>query len=224
MSANEENNEESTVEISEDPYDDDTEELSFGRQTMLELIATWMPSSLNAPNVPDGETQDLLGKAGWSKATGAANKKLKDQGKVFGTSCGDVLRAMLKLWHSDFDAAFMARDFDAHHGPGAKALGYYVECDGGSLPKPGDILVLRNGVGAKSAGSIGHVGILVEIGEEEWHTADGGGGMLPDQTAAVSLRTVRYDDDGIPILKSVTDGREKQLDGWIDLDLLTQTE
>jgi hypothetical protein len=30
-------------------------------------------------------------------------------------------------------------------------------------------------------------------------------------------------ENNIPILKSPTDGKEKQLDGWVDLDKLTQT-
>jgi len=40
-------------------------------------------------------------------------------------------------------------------------------------PQPGDIIVLRKGMGKSSAGSVGHMGILVEAGETEWRTADG---------------------------------------------------
>jgi hypothetical protein len=89
-------------------------------------------------------------------------------------------------------------------------------------PKPGDIIVLRNGVGPSSAGSAGHVGILVEAGKTKWRTADGGGGLLPDQTAKVTERDVRWVND-VPILKSPTDLKEKELDGWVDLDKLEQT-
>jgi len=129
---------------------------------------------------------------------------------------------MLKLRGSNFVGAFGIRDVAVGNGPGAKKLGYYVEADGVQSPQPGDIIVLRNGIGKSSAGSVGHVGILVEAGETEWRTADGGGGGLPDQTASVTTRTVRF-ENSIPILKSPTDLKEKQLDGWVDLDKLEQT-
>jgi hypothetical protein len=105
--------------------------------------------------------------------------------------------------------------------PGAKGLGYYVEVDGVQTPQPGDIIVLRNGVGKGVAASVGHVGIVVEAGATEWRTADRDG-TLPDQTASVTTRTVSF-DNSIPILKSPTDLKKKQLDGWIDLDKLKQT-
>ena len=197
--------------------------LSAGRQQMLDLINKWMPTSLSQPMVPSGEKQDLLAKSGWTKATGAANKKVKDDGGHPATSCGDVLKALLTLWKSNFVGAFNIRDTDATgHGPGAKKLGYYVEADGVKVPKPGDIIVLRSGFGPSSVGTAGHVGILVEASETVWRTADGGGGALPDQTAKVTDRTVRI-EKSIPILKSPTDGKEKQLDGWVDLDKLQQT-
>jgi len=197
-------------------------ELNPKRQSMLDLIDKWMPTSLNNPRVPEGETLDLMATAGWTKARGQQSKQEKDAGGHPVTSCGDILAAMLRLWGSNFVGAFMIRDQDANgRAPGAKGLGYYVECDGTQSPQPGDIIVLRNGVGKSSAGSVGHVGILVEAGDTEWRTADGGGGTLPDQTASVTTRTVRFDDN-IPILKSPTDLKEKQLDGWVDLDKLGQ--
>ena len=206
------------------------EQLSAGRQSMLDLINKWMPTSLLNPMIPDGETEDLMAKAGWTKAIGQSSKKVKDGGGHPATSCGDILSALLRLWGSTFVGAFNIRDTDATgHGPGAKKLGYYVEADQlvmeGDVvksPKPGDIIVLRNGVGPSSAGSAGHVGILVEASKTKWRTADGGGGQLPDQTAKVTDRDVRWVND-IPILKSPTDLKEKQLDGWVDLDKLEQT-
>jgi hypothetical protein len=189
---------------------------------MLDLIDKWMPTSLNNPRVPEGETQDLMARAGWTKARGQQSKQEKDAGGHPVTSCGDILAAMLRLWGSNFVGAFMIRDQDAKgRAPGAKGLGYYVEADGVQSPQPGDVIVLRNGVGKGSAGSVGHVGILVEAGETEWRTADGGGGALPDQTASVTTRTVRF-ENSIPVLKSPTDLKEKQLDGWVDLDKLEQ--
>ena len=197
-------------------------ELSAKRQSMLDLIDKWMPTSLNNPRVPEGETLDLMATAGWTKARCQQSKQEKDGGGHPVTSCGDILAAMLRLWGSNFVGAFMIRDQDAKgRTPGAKGLGYYVEADGTQSPQPGDIIVLRNGVGKASAGSVGHVGILVEAGETEWRTADGGGGTLPDQTASVTTRAVRFEND-IPILKSPTDLKEKQLDGWVDLDKLEQ--
>jgi len=193
------------------------------RRAMLDLIDKWMPTSLNNPRVPDGETQDLMAVAGWTKARGQQSKQEKDAGEHPVTSCGDILAAMLRLWKSNFVGAFAIRDQDAKgRTPGAKGLGYYVEADGAQSPQPGDIIVLRNGVGKDSAGTVGHVGILVEAGDTEWRTADGGGGALPDQTASVTTRTVRFEDN-MPILKSPTDLKEKQLDGWVDLDKLEQT-
>jgi hypothetical protein len=200
-----------------------TGEVNAKRQSMLDLIDKWMPTSLNNPRVPEGETQDLMAGAGWTKARGQQSKQEKDAGGHPVTSCGDILAAMLRLWGSNFVGAFMIRDQDAKgRAPGAKGLGYYVEADGVQSPQPGDIIVLRNGVGKGSAGSVGHVGILVEAGETEWRTADGGGGALPDQTASVTTRTVRFENN-IPILKSPTDLKEKQLDGWVDLDKLEQS-
>jgi hypothetical protein len=197
-------------------------ELNAKRQSMLDLIDKWMPTSLNNPRVPEGETLDLMARAGWTKARGQQSKQEKDGGGHPVTSCGDILAAMLRLWGSNFIGAFAIRDQDAKgRTPGAKGLGYYVEADGTQSPQQGDIIVLRNGVGKASAGSVGHVGILVEAGEAEWRTADGGGGTLPDQTASVTTRTVRFEND-IPILKSPTDLKEKQLDGWVDLDKLEQ--
>src|SRR6266571_4364404 len=87
-------------------------ELSAGRQNMLDLINTWMPTSLNSPMIPDGETQDLMAKAGWTKAQGVQSKADKDAGKPVTTSCGDILATMLRLWKSNFVGAFMIRDLD----------------------------------------------------------------------------------------------------------------
>lgn len=197
------------------------------RQDLLDLVEKWMPTSLNYPMVPKGEKRDLLAMSGWNKAKGVASKAISDNNAATGshdpvtTSCGDVLLAMLTLWRSSFLGAFLMRDADARgRKPGAKDLGYYVEAGGGRLPIPGDIIVLRRGVGKAFVGSIGHIGILCSITEGEWYTADGGGGQLPDQTAAKTQRTVTKAPDGSLILRSVTDGKLKQFDGWIDLDLL----
>jgi len=208
-------------------FDDSTQPadgLSSGRQSMLDLINKWMPTSLNQPMVPDGESRDLLATAGWNKARGQQSKRDKENHKPVVTSCGDVLATMLRLWGSNFVGAFMIRDQDAKgHAPGAKGLGYYVEADGVQAPKPGDIIVLRNGTGRSSAGTVSHVGILVEATADVWRTADGGGGVLPDQTAAVTDRAIVRYENNIPVLKSPTDNKEKVLDGWVDLDRLTQT-
>jgi len=204
--------------------------LNEKRQNMLDLVNKWMPTSLSNPRV-DGTSvkpgQDLMAKAGWDKARGQQSVVDKAAGKKVVTSCGDILAALLKLWKSNFVGYFNIRDA-AVGGPGAKARGFYVERDQLVMeddvvksPKPGDIIVLRNGVG-KSATGVGHVGILVEAGKDTWRTADGGGGALPDQTAEVTERTVTW-TDGVPIMKSPTDLQPKELDGWIDLDKLEQT-
>src|ERR1043166_2757019 len=103
-------------------------ELNAKRQSMLDLIDKWMPTSLNNPRVPEGETLDLMASAGWTKARGQQSKQEKDGGGHPVTSCGDILAAMLRLWGSNFVGAFMIRDQDAKgRTPGAKGLGYYVE-------------------------------------------------------------------------------------------------
>jgi hypothetical protein len=205
--------------------------MADNRQDMLDLIEKWMPTTLAKPNVPDGEEKDLFGHAGWTEEMGRRFKADKDAGKPVTTSCGDILHTLLKLWGSKFLGAFMIRDCDAtgHKQTGAESRGYYVKAEDGGDPQPGDVLVLRSGVGKASAGSVGHVGILVEINTDDpdhevWRTADGGGGLLPDQSAQVTNRTVRRDENNIPILKSPTDNREKQLDGWVDLDKLEREE
>src|SRR5436190_4362756 len=80
--------------------------LNAKRQNMLDLIDKWMPTSLFQPRIPPGEKLDLMGKAGWTKATGEAAKKTKDAGGVTTTSCGDILSTMLRLWKSNFVGAF----------------------------------------------------------------------------------------------------------------------
>src|SRR6266446_2674925 len=57
---------EQPTEQSDDKPADQSGELSAGRQNMLDLINKWMPTSLNSPMIPDGETQDLLARAGWT--------------------------------------------------------------------------------------------------------------------------------------------------------------
>jgi V8-like Glu-specific endopeptidase/cell wall-associated NlpC family hydrolase len=222
----------------EDAYDEETLDSpdinARKRDEMIALIEKWIPTTLLAPRIPHGEKQDLLALAGWDKARGQASKAQKDQGVPVVTSCGDVLLAMLKLWRSKVLGACNIRDqtlmpLDSGKfriGPGAKSLGLYVEADGIKTPERGDVIVLRNGTGPSSAGSAGHVGILVEIIEGEskttWRTADGGGGTLPDQSAAVTDREVVRFENNIPVLRSPTDNRDKLLDGWITLDRLKQ--
>src|SRR5262249_51788070 len=69
-------------------------ELNPKRQSMLDLIDKWMPTSLNNPRVPEGETLDLMATAGWTTARGQQSKQEKDAGGHPVTSCGDILAAM----------------------------------------------------------------------------------------------------------------------------------
>ncbi len=114
---------------------------------------------------------------------------------------------------------------------GAITLGYYQKADEAYaqdppiLPSPGDLVVLRDGPTIKATG-IGHVGIIVSVSDEVWYTGDGGGGSLDqgEQSADVGYRVITYTTPdathpkGIPVLKSVTDGKEKMVDGWVILD------
>ncbi|MFO0618676.1 MAG: hypothetical protein U0414_39150 [Polyangiaceae bacterium] len=200
------------------------------RADILALVDHWMDTSLYAPMVPKGETSDLLARAGWSKTTGRQYASIRDANEVARrehrpttpvvTSCGDVLQALLVMWGAEWVGAFNIRDSDSNgRTPGAKGLGYYVEATGQNEPQLGDIVVLRSGIG-DTGGQVGHVGILYAKTATEWTTADGGGGRLPDQTAARNKRALTRTKDNIPILESPTDRLPKQLDGWIDLDKL----
>lgn len=197
--------------LASSPVTPDASELSEGRRDMLALIEKWFDTSLSTPHVPEGETADLLSQAGWSKATGDSAKAQKDAGGKVMTSCGDVVKALLRLWRSDFLGAFGIRE-------AARPKGFYVDADGSNAPLPGDILVLES-----PNGQLAHVCVLVSTSESTWRTADGGGGLLPDQKATVSDRAVTYDDNNRPVLVSPTDGRPKHLDGWVDLDRLSRT-
>lgn len=114
---------------------------------------------------------------------------------------------------------------------GAVTYGYYQSAtdayavDPPILPSPGDLLVLRDGPTPAATG-VGHVGIIVSVSDEVWCTGDGGGGSLDagEQSAGVGYRLITYTKPtethkkGIPVLKSVTDGKEKMVDGWVILD------
>lgn len=206
------------------------------RADMVALVKKWMPTTLLAPKKPDGETRDLLAIAGWDKARGVASKAEKDKGVPVVTSCGDVLTALLKMWKSNVLGAFNMRDQTLiptdngkfKLGPGAIELGLYVKADGSNKPRPGDIIVLRDGTGPGSVGTVGHIGIFIEeyeggYDDVYWRTGDGGAGTLPDQSAEISDREIGRYENKIPVLISPTDKKEKLLDGWIDLDKLKQT-
>jgi hypothetical protein len=64
---------------------------------------------------------------------------------------------------------------------------------------------------------------LVQVDKLEWWTADGGGGIMPNQVCKINRRPVTKFVNGIPVLHSPTDGKDKLLDGWISLDKLKQT-
>lgn len=112
---------------------------------------------------------------------------------------------------------------------GAITYGYYQDAaeayarEEPILPEPGDVLVLRDGIDTQS---LGHVNILVSASTDVWCTADGGGGVKKndEQTAGVGDRIVKYTTPdekfphGRPIVVSVTDGKEKLVDGWVVLD------
>lgn len=213
------------------------------RAAMVALVNKWMPTKLTAPKIPDDEkgpdglNRDLLALAGWTKQRGIDSKAQADAHVPVVTSCGDTLTAILKLWKSNIMGAFNIRDqtlvpskdgksFSAS-GPGAIALGIYVKANGTNKPKPGDILILRNGTGPGSDGTVGHVGIFVEETDDGydtvWRVAAGGGGMLPDQVAEISDDVIESYDRNVPVLHSPTDTKKKTVDGWIDLDKLKQT-
>jgi hypothetical protein len=115
------------------------------------------------------------------------------------------------------------------HG-GAKALGAWVDNDGSTPPKPGDIYILEGPIHYtdKATGQdqtitgIRHIGIIVSISTTtnddntvDWKTADAGQGTGVNQEADYQIR--KYDSQA----KTVTGKADKgTVVGWVDLDLL----
>jgi N-acetylmuramoyl-L-alanine amidase len=146
------------------------------------------------------------------------------------TSCNDVMRVLLNEWGSTFtpNIPTMTKADPAYY---VKAIDEFAKADP-RLPKPGDILYLsgeRVGWNAKEPNepnreSFQHVCILVSRSSEIWVTADGGGGVIPDQTARVVEKPLSFTSakqpPPVPRLFSVTDGKQKALHGWVDLDRL----
>lgn len=94
--------------------------------------------------------------------------------------------------------------------------------------QPGDIIVLRSSTGSGSTGTVGHFGIFIKeiqggYDDVYLQTGDGGAVMLSDQRAEICDREIVRYENNIPVLRSLTDGKEKRLDGWINLDKLNQT-
>jgi hypothetical protein len=236
------------------------------RQKMLDLINQKFPSSLRG-SVPNSTTSNLMALAGWTVGKGEAEAtkkqmlqewKKKDEARkkdsslpdpgpkppMFATSCGDVLQAMLKAWGSDFDDDGKMRTRGFMISSDARKFGYYVDVLDASqkqppeMPKPGDILVLREGEPPQKAPyppggpaiSIAHVCIVVSTSDSIWRTADGGGGALPEQTATLSNKVMKWTQPdsnyskGVPLVSSVTDNKAKMVDGWVDLDKIPNPE
>lgn len=115
------------------------------------------------------------------------------------------------------------------HG-GAKALGAWIDNDGSTPPKPGDIYILEGPIHYtdKATGKdqtingIRHIGIIVSVSTTanddntvDWKTADAGQGIGVNQEADYQIR--KYDSQA----KTVTGMADKgTVVGWVDLDLL----
>lgn len=134
------------------------------------------------------------------------------------TSCISVMAKFVELWGNQFTADLNTM-VNADPTFYIKAIDEFAKKDP-RLPKPGDILYL---VKEHNRGFFQHVCILVSRSSEVWVTADGGGGALPDQTAAVVDKPVSFSSGSppaVPLLASVTDGNNKALHGWVDIDLV----
>ena len=209
-----------------------------GNQTDLMTLANWSPAQGEASFRVQQANEKI--KADWqaAKQKHDADPSAPDPGPMptafnggltpLVTSCGSVLGAMLKLWGCDFDGdgRMSVREFGislddpVRKTKGARTLGYYVDAleafstDPPVLPKPGDVLVLRDGkleIGndgrvktnppyRKSAG-LAHVCIIVSVSEDMWVTANGGGGKLPDQAAGkadTQIAWTKPDSGGLP--------------------------
>jgi hypothetical protein len=115
------------------------------------------------------------------------------------------------------------------HG-GAKALGAWIDNDGSTPPKLGDIYILEGPIHYtdKATGKdqtingIRHIGIIVTVSTTtnddnsvDWKTADAGQGTGVNQEADYQVR--KYDSQA----KTVTGKADKgTVVGWVDLDLL----
>src|ERR1041384_2186250 len=111
------------------------------------------------------------------------------------TSCGDTVKALLELWGVDWDQDGSGKSQAFGVGIEARKKGWYVDVfeaysqDPPLQPKPGDILCLRQGDGPHMKapypviGSLAHVCVVQSFSTQMLVTADGGGGVLPDQVA-----------------------------------------
>ncbi len=138
------------------------------------------------------------------------------------TSCGDVMSQFVLIWSNR--QAIVNIQSQRKHPQWVKATDAYAKSPP-EEPKPGDILYLND----PKTGMFAHVCILVSRSSEIWETADGGGGATPDQTARVVVKPISWTKattalpgrpaaPQVPMFISVTDNKDKVLDGWIDID------
>ncbi len=130
------------------------------------------------------------------------------------TSCISVMQELMKMWGKQFlpDVGTMTKPDPAFY---VVATDEYAKASP-TQPKPGDILYLGK---ESSRGYFQHVCILVSISSELWVTADGGGGGVPEQTATVNNKPIsKSSAPVVPMFASVTDNKNKALNGWVDLD------
>lgn len=157
--------------------------------------------------------------AAWDALSDDDKKKFPRPSEIpIVTSCISVMGQFVKLWGNQFTADLNTMK-NADPTFYIKAIDEFAKKDP-RLPKPGDILYL---VKEHNRSWFQHVCILVSRSSEVWVTADGGGGALPDQTAAVVDKPVSFSSGSppaVPLLASVTDGNNKALHGWVDIDLV----
>lgn len=136
------------------------------------------------------------------------------------TSCNSIANELVTIWGGTFPVDLYVMAPDKQHPLPAyyKVAKTVLAADPTALPKPGDIIYLAK---PNSTAEFAHVCILVSRSSNTWVTADGGGGALPDQTAMMVDKPVEMSTGKVPIpmILSVTDGQNKPVHGWIDLDL-----
>jgi hypothetical protein len=111
-----------------------------------------------------------------------------------------------------------------------RKLGVWVENDGTTLPKPGDIYVLRY-PDTPETDSVAHVGVIWDVSVQDpalgelWITADSGQGSKAVQEAHLVNREMKKVDGAHFFLSGPknTPGDsplQRRIGGWVDLDKL----
>jgi hypothetical protein len=160
------------------------------RRAQLEKVQHWMAgkdSVTPGSAPPEGETQNLLTRAGRTGVEGQETKLKESE-----TRCGEVAGQMVGFTKEAGAPGFPQNSYFFAKG---------VEGDKTATPGSGDIVHLRNEAkGGKPADDNGHASMFMVSSPDgkQWLTFDGGQGPAngDKQKIALSMRQVSYDEKG----------------------------